>query len=81
MARAHWSAKLTRPLSLKSGDKLVTLSDARDYLIKYFETAVQKASLSRGIALLFKAAETGSFLDRKAATDYIAIVLKSLALD
>ncbi len=80
MARAHWSAKLTRPLSLKSGDKLVTLSDARDYLIRYFETAAQKATLARGIELLFKAAETGSFLDRKAATDHIAIVLKGLAV-
>jgi hypothetical protein len=75
--RAFWSALLTRSLTLKSGDKLVTLADARDCLIKYFETVVQNnAALARAIELLFKAAETGSFVDRKAATDQIAIVLR-----
>jgi hypothetical protein len=80
MARPHWTAQLTRSLTLKSGQKLVTLSDARDCLIEHFETVVESATLARALQSLFKAAETGSFPDRKAATDQIAVVLKSRAV-
>ena len=80
MARTHWSAKLTRPLTLKSGVTLVTLSDARDCLAVHFEAVAGSAALSRALELMFKAAETGAFVDRKAATDHLAIVLKSRAV-
>jgi hypothetical protein len=80
MPRAFWSDKLTRPLTLKSGATLVTLSDARDCLAEYFETVAGSPSLARAIELLSKAAETGSFVDRKAATDHLAVVLKGRAV-
>jgi hypothetical protein len=80
MARTHWSAKLTRPLTLRTGVTLVTLSDARDCLAQNFEAVAGSASLTRVLQLLFKAAETGSFVDCKAATDHLAVVLKSRAV-
>jgi hypothetical protein len=76
--RADWSAKLTR--SLKSGDKLVTLADARACMIRYFSTVIESRAVALAIERLLKAAETGTFTDRKAATDQVAIVLRARAV-
>jgi hypothetical protein len=73
--RPDWSAKLTRSLTLKTGDKLVTLADARAALIRYFETVTQSAAVALAIKLVMKAADTGTLADRKAGTDQVAIVL------
>ena len=73
---AEWSARLTRSLTIKDGTKLVTLADAREILIKYFETMAQGASVAHAMERVLIAAETGTFADRKAATDQVAIVLK-----
>ena len=73
---AEWSAKLTRSLAIKDGTKLATLADAREILIEYFETMAQSASVALAMERVLIAAETGSFADRKAATDQVAIVLK-----
>ncbi len=78
--RPDWSAKLTRSLTLKSGDKLVTLADARALMIRYFETVTHSAAVALAIERLLKAAETGAFADRKAATDQVAIVLRARAV-
>jgi hypothetical protein len=43
--RPDWSAKLTRSLTLKTGDKLVTLADARAALIRYFDNGRAKPVL------------------------------------
>ncbi len=73
---ARWSAKLTRALTLKSGDELVTLSDARVVMTLYSEIGVESVSVALAIKRLLKAAETRGFEDRKAATDQVAIVLR-----
>jgi hypothetical protein len=74
--RPDWSAKLTRSLTLKTGDKLITLADARAALIRYFETVTQSAAVALAIEFVMRAAETGTFADRKAATDQVEIVLR-----
>ncbi len=74
---ARWSAKLTRALTLKSGDELVTLSDARVVMTLYSEIGVESVSVALAIKRLLKAAETRGFEDRKAATDQVAIVLRT----
>jgi 4'-phosphopantetheinyl transferase EntD len=71
-----WPAKLTRSLTLKDGTKLVTLADARAVMIRYFETVTHSVAIALAIELVMKAAETGAFQDRKAATDQVAIVLR-----
>ena len=75
--RPGWSGKLTRSLSLITGHKLVTLADARACVIQYFATATESRAVAFSIELLLKAAETGRFADRKAATDQVAIVLRA----
>jgi hypothetical protein len=75
-----WSAKLTRSLTLKDGAKLVTLADARVVMIRYFETVIESRAVALAIERPLKAAETGSFADRKAATDQVAIVLRARAV-
>jgi hypothetical protein len=45
-------------------------------LIKHFETMAQSASVAVAMERVLIATETGSFADRKAATDQVAIVLK-----
>jgi hypothetical protein len=77
--RPHWSAELTQSLILKDGTKLVTLADAHVCLIGC-RTVTFPRGIARGtdraIELVRKAAETGSFADRKAATDQVVVVLR-----
>lgn len=75
-----WSASLTRSLTLKDGSKLVTLSDARGCLLAYFSTTTKDEALAHAIELLLKAAEKGSFRNRKVATDQVATVLAGRGL-
>jgi hypothetical protein len=74
-----WSVKLTRSLTLKTGDKLVTLADARRVVLAHLTTEVEDLALTHAMRLLWTAAETGSFAHRKAATDQVAIVLRRRA--
>jgi hypothetical protein len=71
--RPDGSAKLT----LKDGTKL---ADACATLIKYFDTVIERGSVARAIEMVLKAAESGAFDDRKAATDQVAIVLRGRAV-
>jgi hypothetical protein len=70
--RADWSAKLTRSLTLKDGDKLVTLADARRVVLAHLTTVVEDTALTHAMRLLLAAA-TCSFADRNAAADQVAI--------
>jgi hypothetical protein len=77
--RSHWSAELTYSLTLKAGTKLVTLADAHLCLIRYGTVRFPRGiahGTDRAIELVRKAAETGAYADRKAATDQVAIVLR-----
>jgi hypothetical protein len=73
---ADWSIKLTRSLTMQDGAKLVTLADAREILVKCFETLAQSAPVALAMERVMTAAETGTFADRKAATDQVALVLR-----
>jgi hypothetical protein len=75
-----WSARLTRPIHLKTGRRLVTLSDARACLIAHFDKVVRSAPIAHAIELLFRAAETNGLTDRRAATAQLEIVLRSRGL-
>jgi hypothetical protein len=77
---ADWQAKLTRSLTLQDGTKLVTLADGRTVLIRYFSTVIEDRAVALAIERLLKAAKTGAFADRKAATDQVAIVLRARAV-
>jgi hypothetical protein len=59
---------------------LVSLSDARDCLLKTFASVVRNDALERAIELLFNAAETGRSKDRRAVTDQIEIALRDHGL-
>jgi hypothetical protein len=82
--RPHWSAKLTQSLTLKDGTELVTLADARACLSRFRSTVTTSPGVARGtdraMKLVVKAAETGAYADRKAATDQVAIVLRWRAI-
>ena len=73
---ANWSTKLTRSLTLKSGDKLVTLADARRVVLAQLTIEVENFELTHAMRLLLKAAETGRPLDREAATKQVEIMLR-----
>jgi hypothetical protein len=66
-----WSAKLTRPLTLKDGQKLMTLEDARREVVAQMTIDVEDHALSNAMRLLLKAAQTGSSADREAATEQV----------
>jgi hypothetical protein len=76
---ADWSAKLTRSLTLKDGDKLVTLADARRVVLAHLTTVVEDTALTPAMRLLL-AATTCSFADRNAAADQVAILLSARAV-
>ena len=77
---ADWSVKLTRPLTLKNGDKLVTLADARRVVLAHLTTEVENHELIHAMRLLLTAAETGSFAHRTAATNQVAMMLRRCAV-
>jgi hypothetical protein len=54
-----WAAKLTRPIVLKDGTKLATLSDVRAFILKEPEHIQQRRSWQRAAELLMVAAENG----------------------
>jgi hypothetical protein len=72
-----WSRPLTRVLTLKSGERLRTLHDAAELFSRRFGSVTQSASLEHAIARLLHAAETGTKADRKAATDQVAVDLRT----
>ena len=78
--QADWSAKLTRSLTLKKGNALVTLADARRVVLAHMATDVEDFALIHALRLLLVAADTGSLADRKAATEQVAIVLRARAV-
>jgi hypothetical protein len=47
-----WSAKLTRPLTLESGKKLITLDDARREVLAHMVTEVEDFEFTRAMKLL-----------------------------
>jgi hypothetical protein len=73
---ADWSIQLTRRLTLKSGDTLQTLSDARRVVLPHLTSEVKDFALTEAMRLLLTAAETGTFADRNAATVQVATVLR-----
>ena len=72
----EWSAKLARPLTLQNGDKLVTLEDAGRAVVEQMAIEIQNWALAHALQQLIAAAKTGSYADRRAATDQVAIVLR-----
>ena len=71
-----WSAKLTRPLTLKDGQMLVTLEDARRVVLAQMTIEVQDWALSNALRLLLAAAQTGSSADREAATEQVENLIR-----
>ena len=75
---AHWSTKLTRPLTLKCGDELVTLRDARVVMALYAELGVD----SSPVALAMKWLSRGPRLETSSIAGPPPIRLRSfLAAD
>ena len=72
---ADWTAELSRPISLKNGKALATLSDARACRISTFPNVVRHDALALAITLLMTAAESRRPKDRRAATEQVALVL------
>jgi hypothetical protein len=72
----YWDRKLSRPLALKDGTRVVTLRDAGRAIVIHFEGATRNDPLEFTIAALNKAAQTGKRADIKAATDSIARSLR-----
>jgi hypothetical protein len=66
-------------LTLRNGKKLVTLEDVRRVLLTHLVMEVEHHALGNAMRLLLIAAETGISADRKAATDQVALVLRSRA--
>jgi hypothetical protein len=71
-----WDKKLSRPLMLKNGERLETLSDVRSLFLERFATVTHNAALAYAGELLLKAAETGKRTDLVTATDQIELVLR-----
>ena len=71
-----WDKKLSRPLVLKDGMRLETLSDVRAAFIHRFANITYSMPLAHAGTLLIKAAETGKRADIDAATDQIERVLR-----
>jgi hypothetical protein len=71
-----WNKKLSRPLMLKNGERLETLSDVRSLFLERFATVTHSAALAYAGELLLTAAETGKRTDIVAATDQIELVLR-----
>jgi hypothetical protein len=63
-------------LTLESGDKLVTLADARRVVLEHLGSEVEDLELSHAMRLLLAADLTRRSADRKAATDQVAPALK-----
>ena len=77
---SDWNRPLARALALRSGEQLLTLREAADYLTHASQSAHDLAPLQQAIAFLFQAAQSGAEADRKAATDQVALMLKQKGL-
>ena len=64
----HWQTPLSEPLTLRSGDTLLTLLDVGQFLRSHFG-GERTPPLQSTIELLLQAAETGLDADRHAATE------------
>ena len=71
----HWDTSLSEPLTLRSGDTLLTLLDVGHFLRSNFNGA-RTPPVQSTIELLLHAAETGTELDRRAATQRLSLLLK-----
>jgi hypothetical protein len=75
-----WTKKLSRPLVLKDGTRLETLSDVRALFLDRFATVTHSAPLAYAGELLLKAAQTGKRADIEAATNQIDLALRNQRL-
>jgi hypothetical protein len=57
MPRKHWSARLTRPISVKDGPVLHTLHDVRVFILDQCEGTQEGQSWQKACELLLAAAE------------------------
>ena len=76
----HWDKTLSRPLMLKAGERLETLSDACDLILERFISVTHSVPLVYAGELLLEAAKTGEPADIAAATDQIELVLRQKRL-
>ena len=78
--RPDWNRPLTRSLQINRkgpGIKLVTLADARAFLLDHFGGTIRNAHLEHAIDCLFAAAEgPDDFTTAKQATDAVAVVIR-----
>jgi hypothetical protein len=75
-----WKKKLTRPLALRDGTVIKTLSGARAVILERFSTVTHSEALAHTGRLLLTAAETGKRADIEAATDQLERVLRARRL-
>jgi hypothetical protein len=66
-----WNKRLSRPLVLKDGARLETLSDVRALFLDRFSTITHSDPIAYAGELLLRAAETGKRADIEAATEQI----------
>jgi len=71
----HWETPLSEPLTLRSGDTLLTLLDVGQFLRSNFH-GTRTPPVQSTIELLLRAAETGADADRRAATERLSLLLK-----
>jgi hypothetical protein len=67
-----WSVSLARAIEIKGGRKLVTLADARPFILKRPKRQ-HSAQWDRAIRCLLQATENGSEADIKQATSQIEL--------
>jgi hypothetical protein len=70
-----WSVPLTQVIAVKGGQKLVTLADARAFILKRPKRQ-HSAQWDGAIRCLLQAAETGSAADIKQATSQIELCVR-----
>jgi hypothetical protein len=76
----RWAKKLTRKIVVTKGprDYLLTLDDARNYILRHFRSSTRNKPLDRAIELLIHAADNDAKLaDREAATKQLELVLRA----
>ena len=78
--KPDWTRPLTRSLQINRkgpGYKLVTLADARQFLLDHFGGTLRNRHLENAIDCLFAAAEgPDDFTAAKQATDAVAVVIR-----
>jgi hypothetical protein len=79
-APANWSRKLSRPLSLADGTRILTLADAANVVIARFGTDTRWHELEIAIEMLIAAAKSDKPADAKKATVLLQRVLRAQRL-